>query len=196
MAPCKWLHAMRTVARMMQARHADDPEVWPSVDDTFLDALGRGGGAPAAPTKAITETRFVPMNEVVGCAVCIGDGVVNCRGYRRIVVISSKGTVPKKSIQCDDDATLEVFHVLRLQLPVIDHDDYLPHRRLCPTETRRVMEQFDTDASHLSKMFYGDPVARFFGWSVGDVIEITFHEVDDPTLATRVKYRSVVPNPK
>jgi DNA-directed RNA polymerase subunit H (RpoH/RPB5) len=197
MVPCKWLRAMRTVGRMLQARHAGEPDVWPSVEDAFLQALGlgRGDGAPVETATPITETCVIRASEEVVCAVCVGDGTVNCRGYRRVIIVSSKGTMPRKSIQCDGDAKLEVFHVLRLQLPVIDHEDFLPHRRLRPEETDRVMARFDTDASHLSKMFYGDPVARFFGWSVGDVIEITFHEDDDPKLTKRVKYRSIVPSP-
>lgn len=90
----------------------------------------------------------------------------------RVILIMS-GKPPKRL----PDAVKEVFHVLRLQFAIVDHDDYVPHRRLSAKEADAVLAKFNSDREHIPKMFFGDPVARFHGWQEGDMIEILVHEV-------------------
>lgn len=182
---------------MLIARHMDSAERWPQVSDEFLHDAGITREGVVRRSETINGSYAMEAAPGVAVVMCVDGTNVDCpHGARSVIAVMPKGTITKKSIMGADDATIEVFHVKRLQLTITEHQDYLPQARVHPQEVNdEVFGRFGINQDKLPCMFYGDPVARFFGWHVGDIIRITFHEDDRDDMVQRTKYRVVFPNP-
>ena len=83
----------------------------------------------------------------------------------------------------------EVFHVDRLQMVVIDHVMYSPHKKVGEEQAREIMDTFGTNMNTYPRILEGDPIVRFYGWKKGDLIQITLADV--PEMTKNIKYRVV-----
>ena len=188
----RWITALQNVVRMVFEREKSeghDPEcvIYDSVFTRLcLDPVS---GQPCAgvvcttPIDAFGDEFRVSDTVVVlvDHPSVVRDAKFKYSGSRRAIVVSSSGT--------GISGCSETFHIDRLQLCVIDHRLYAPHRRVMGEERARILARFGSNLTTYPKLTIGDPIVRFFGWEVDDLVEITVSDVPDDMMS--IKYRVV-----
>jgi len=106
---------------------------------------------------------------------------------RYVIVLMLGGAAPRVLPR----GAREVFHALRLQFCVTDHEEYVPHARLSVEEKEAVLKKYASGEQHFPIMLFGDPVARYFAWGCGDMIQVVLPEGDRDDMPTHAKYRVV-----
>jgi DNA-directed RNA polymerase I, II, and III subunit RPABC1 len=114
--------------------------------------------------------------------------------YEAILIIdaplSSKANQALSEIT---NAKWQVFSDMDLTYNPSRHHDTALHRRLDEAEKGAKLVEMKTDLSKLPIMKINDPIARYYGWSAGDLIEITRHDSAISILTPKtINYRVVV----
>jgi len=89
-------------------------------------------------------------------------------------LLISKGGVNHytvKEIRAWDDIHMELFKSSELQVNITHSCYYQPHS-LVPSDTKLKIIQRYAGVDKLPRLQVSDPVVRYFGWRIGDVIEV------------------------
>lgn len=95
------------------------------------------------------------------------------RGMAHALVVSKGGVnhYTTKETRAWDDMHVETFKAAELQVNVTHSCYYQPHRLVAAGERQAVLERYG-GADKLPRLLASDPVVRYFGWRVGDVVEV------------------------
>lgn len=79
-----------------------------------------------------------------------------------------------------------IFRMYDLQKCIIDHFHVPPHVKLGPTEKKRFLARYNP--KHVPKIRTQDVIVQYYGWLVGDIIQITrrLEETQEPTTYYRI----------
>lgn len=69
-----------------------------------------------------------------------------------------------------EDLHIELFKAAELQVNITHSCYYQPHALLAPADRQAVLDRYGADK--LPRLQASDPVVRYFGWRVGDVVEV------------------------
>jgi len=107
--------------------------------------------------------------------------------YHKFIVISS---VSKKAYkQFIEYQSTEVFQEIDLMVNILEHDLQPKFRLLTKPEVDEYFVTFDNKKREMPRILDSDPVARYFGAKIGDILEIIRPSV---TSVEAYTYRIVV----
>jgi DNA-directed RNA polymerase subunit H (RpoH/RPB5) len=90
----------------------------------------------------------------------------------------------------------QVFQDCDLTFDPTEHIDVPRHIRLSKEETAIKLKELKTDLSKLPLIKSTDPIVRFYGWEIGDVIKVERDDTAASILATKsINYRVVIDAP-
>jgi DNA-directed RNA polymerase subunit H (RpoH/RPB5) len=84
----------------------------------------------------------------------------------------------------------EVFTIDELLIVIIDHNIVPQHILLTPDEKDKYFSVFNHHPRDMKKILVNDPIARFYGAKVGDLIKIIRSNI---TSGKEIDYRMVIP---
>ena len=98
---------------------------------------------------------------------------MGCR--RSIIVYSGRFTSQSKQVLdlVSATCTVEHFRDEELLIDITEHELVPQHTVLAPAEKKQLLEKYKLQESQLPRMQVGDPVARYFGMTRGQVVKIT-----------------------
>ena len=184
----KWVQALQTLARMVFERSKMNGTE-PCLRSDILAKLGIDESCH------VVDSNFHTTLDDLSDEIILSDDTIvlldhahvqrdqkfKYTGSRHAIALTSSGN---GIAGCD-----ETFHVDRMQLCLLDHVLYSPHRKVDGDERLRILERFGSDLSKYPKLTLNDPVVRFFGWSVNTLVEISVNDVPDDMH--KQKYRVV-----
>lgn len=186
----KWIRALRNVVRMVHERSvANDNRLENCIYPDLLKKLGLNESCRVISPDNQPSIDSFDSNILVSDTTIIllddpsipRESKYTFSGPYHAIVLSSTGS--------GISGCTETFHVDRMQLCIVDHVMYCPHRRLVGEERQAVLDRFGSDLNKYPKIAHNDPVIRYFGWGLESLIEI--HVEDVPDGMRKIKYRVV-----
>ena len=89
------------------------------------------------------------------------------------VIIIAKDVTSSAYSTINIEKRFEVFSEIELFRNITHHSLYMKHRALNAYERKSILAEFRVESNKLQQIRKSDPVVRYFGWCVGDIIEIT-----------------------
>lgn len=99
----------------------------------------------------------------------------NTRDPKQIVLIVDKALVSKAKTTISNmkkTRNINVFELGDVQFPKPKHRDVPPHRLLTPEQKEKVLEEYQVTERECPRISDIDPIVQWYGWEVGDMIEI------------------------
>ena len=107
--------------------------------------------------------------------------------YNKFIIITSLSKKAYK--QLEEYPLTQVFQEIDLMVNILEHDLQPKFRLLTKTETEEYFNAFDNKKREMPRILDSDPVARYFGAKVGNILEIIRPSI---TTIEAVTYRIVV----
>lgn len=85
-----------------------------------------------------------------------------------------------------------IFELNEIYINITRHKCYQPHRLLSQEEWHTVQKKYMINPDRMPVIFHNDPIAKYYGFPIGSVIEITRNY--GGTLLQNKYYRKVVKN--
>jgi DNA-directed RNA polymerase subunit H (RpoH/RPB5) len=185
----KWIRALQNVVRMVYERAKMNGDESPSMRSSVLDMLGMNESCRVVRDKLNLAVDDISDELIVSDDTLVlldhphsqRDQKYKYTGSRTAIALSGSGN--------GISGCHETFHVDRMQLCLVDHALYCPHKRLVGQERQAIVYRFGADFSKYPKLPVTDPVVRFFGWPIQTLVEIRVEDV--PQDMQPMKYRVV-----
>ena len=173
-----------TMRTMMRARsYVPMQEQWDQDPQTFLQTHNTMSNYTALTIRAWKgETlllAFFPSDSKLRVTVVreICEYAEQCRCNHFIIVYADTITPFTKTTianyKADHNCRIETFSTNQLQYNITEHNLVPPHRLLEPAEQEEVLKRMQVTPAQLPKIFTSDPVVKWYGARVGQVMEIT-----------------------
>jgi len=173
-----------TMRTMMRARsYVPMQEQWDQDPQSFLQTHNTMSNYTALTIRAWkNETlllAFFPSDAKLRVTVVreICEYAKECRCNHFIIVYAETITPFTKTTianyKADNNCRIETFSANQLQYNITEHTLVPPHRVLEAEEQGEVLERLQATLAQLPKIFTSDPVVKWYGARVGQVMEIT-----------------------
>jgi DNA-directed RNA polymerase subunit H (RpoH/RPB5) len=107
--------------------------------------------------------------------------------HHKFIIISSLSKKAYKQLQ--EYPFTEVFQEIELLVNILEHDLQPKFRLLSKNEYDEYFKTFENKKREMPRILDSDPVARYFGAKIGDIIEIIRPSI---TTGEAISYRIVV----
>lgn len=111
---------------------------------------------------------------------------------RFIILLHQDPTPPaKRALETDLERYryVEVYPINRFLFNITRHRLVPKHRRMTEEEIQKLYQTYDCTKNQLPKILITDPISQYYGYTPGDVIEITRSGI--PTTGRSIYYRMV-----
>ena len=165
---------LNTASQMLRDRYDEDPVI-------DFDAHTVTGGAVVVVLMNVPDIAFrIGIQDVRNAQEQFPD--------KRLILVSNGGSTPflTSRIASEPMRDIEVFTTTQLMLNISRHALVPQHTRLESAQADKILGQLGASSPDaLPTLLSTDPVARYYGFDIGDVIRINRRDCGDAGLPLR-----------